>query len=444
MDQRPRVARKGALVFISFFFLLITIWLFLVSMAAFSKTSVYAAGVTSIQETPTVDLTVTVLAKQKLNQEVNQLELQNDRSPSEWLWNNASTLFSVLIVVGSAIFGLYKWVKDRGTEREKASEERFQSVGDGLGGERTEMKVGGAIVLRTFLLPGYEQFYRQVFDLAVAHLRLQPHASSERSQPAHSMGQAIATLFVAASVRSQKEVTLDASKSPDPLSQALATVFKESFPLIREWLKQGGSPPRLLSIQGILMRLRIRKRVSLFRPQLLDATSVQLRKAHLSMADFKEIWMAESHLEEADLISAEFYKANLAGTNLAGAHLERADLRGTNLIGTVFTNAFLDGAYFEKSVLENTRFDRADLKRAHFAGSTLRKCSFTGADLTEADFTGVKLSETNLLDAKSLARTKIHDITTLTEEQVGAYRTAGASVGNAAQIAHQAAKSSAR
>src|SRR5260370_38852855 len=97
-----------------------------------------------------------------------------------------------------------------------------------------------------------------------------------------SMGQAIATLFVAASVRSQKEVTLDASKSPDPLSQALATVFKESLPLIREWLNQGGSPPRLLSIQGILMRLRIRKRVSLFRPKLRESTSVHLREAPAS------------------------------------------------------------------------------------------------------------------------------------------------------------------
>ncbi len=445
MGRRALISRMGALGASGFLFLLIVMWLSLVSMVVPGKTSapVHMMGTANIQETPTVivppvSLTATVLTNQKLNQEVNQLELQNDRSLFEWLWNNASTLISALIIAGSAIFGLYRWTRDRKTEREKASEERFRSVVEDLGGERAEQKVGGAIVLRTFLLPGYEQFYRQVFDLAVAHLRLRGHTSSGKSQSGKSVSQAIITLFTAANIQSQKQTDLDQSEFPDPLSQALAIVLKESFPLVRKWLVQGGPPPRLPSIQGILVRLRLKKRNSLFKPPLLDATSVQLDKAHLSRADFKEIWMPDAHLEGADLMSAEFNKANLEGTDFTGAHLERADLMKANLIGTIFAGAFLDGAQLSRAVLEGTRFDKADLKHASFAETTLHKCSFTGANLAGADFTHARLLETNLLDAKSLKGTKIHDIKNLTEEQLDAYRSAGADVKSAPRSAHQA------
>jgi hypothetical protein len=64
-----------------------------------------------------------------------------------------------------------RWLEDRQAEREKRTEERFQSVVEGLGSTIQATQVGAAITLRTFLRPGYEEFYSQVFDLAVANIR---------------------------------------------------------------------------------------------------------------------------------------------------------------------------------------------------------------------------------------------------------------------------------
>src|SRR5436853_4613209 len=86
---------------------------------------------------------------------------------------------------------------------------RFLAAVTGLSDEKDEAKIGAAILLRTFLRPGYEQFYTQTFDLAVAHLRL-PRTSL---QP------------LGAENTSQKLTTL---------SQDLIVVFKEAFPLARD------------------------------------------------------------------------------------------------------------------------------------------------------------------------------------------------------------------
>src|SRR5712691_7841242 len=60
-------------------------------------------------------------------------------------------------------------------------------------------------MLRTFLLPGYEKYYKQIFDLAVANLRLPSSGNNT-----------------------------DNLESLNPVRQALADLFKEAFPLVRE------------------------------------------------------------------------------------------------------------------------------------------------------------------------------------------------------------------
>src|SRR5205823_860630 len=110
---------------------------------------------------------------------VEQLHNQNFWSA----WTNLATPISILAVFGGSIFTLIRYLtdrrdardkefKDREDERAKRAEERFQKVVEGLGSDKEGAKVGAAIMLRTFLQKGYEQFYEQVFDLAVAHLRL--------------------------------------------------------------------------------------------------------------------------------------------------------------------------------------------------------------------------------------------------------------------------------
>lgn len=131
-------------------------------------------------------------------------------------------------------------------------------------------------MLRTFLRPGYEQFYSQAFDLAVANLRLR-NIDPGTPEPLNS------------------------------LSQALIIVFKESFPLARESLKD----------QGLQ-----------FNPQLLDATRIQLDKAYPSGADLENAYMPEASLREADL----------DGTKLSGANLQKANLTKADLTKVTLTN----------------------------------------------------------------------------------------------------------
>src|SRR5207237_2098370 len=128
--------------------------------------------------------------------------------------------------------------------------------------------VGAAILLRTFLRPGYEQFYSQVFDLAVVYLRLR-HVDPKAPEPL------------------------------DSLSQALITVFKESFPLARDYLKKS--------------------------PQFLDATYIQLDNALLKEADLQGIWMPEAYFREANIRGINLHGAELRDTNFYGAVLKRAN-----------------------------------------------------------------------------------------------------------------------
>ena len=77
-----------------------------------------------------------------------------------------SILLSTIIIVGGAFIGFFRWRKDLGIEQEKRLEERFQSVIDDLSNQDITTKIGAAVMLRTFLRPGYEQFYSQVFEVA--------------------------------------------------------------------------------------------------------------------------------------------------------------------------------------------------------------------------------------------------------------------------------------
>src|SRR6266576_1972890 len=52
-----------------------------------------SAGTASVQVTPTVDITVTVLAKDQLRLQVDALQ----HDTGNWFWNNAATVVSILL-----------------------------------------------------------------------------------------------------------------------------------------------------------------------------------------------------------------------------------------------------------------------------------------------------------------------------------------------------------
>ncbi len=222
--------------------LVLMVWVPVSAAGAYEEVSGLAAPVTgTVQATPTVDATVAALNKEKLAQEVQQLKNQNAPDLFGWLRTNAAVLLSTLVVVIGGLIGLFRWLGDRRdeqekrredhrTEREKRAEERFQSAVTGLGDEKEGPKIGAAILLRTFLRPGYEQFYTQTFDLAVANLRL-PRTPHPPEDPTGG-----------------PDIFLTTRPPLTTLSQALVVVFKEAFPLARS---QNKGDPQSLDATGI-------------------------------------------------------------------------------------------------------------------------------------------------------------------------------------------------
>ncbi len=241
--------KAGIAIASTLLFLGLMVWVPVSAAGADERASGLA---TSVQATPTGDATVTALNTEKLVQEVQQLKNQNEPDPLGWLRTNTSILFSTLVVVFGGLFGLWRWrvdrrdaqdkelkdrrdaqdkeladrkaererrdeeqkrwLEDREAEREKRVEERFQAAVTGLGDEKEGAKIGAAILLRTFLRPGYERFYTQIFQLVAANLRL-PRTPTPPED----------------------------SAAPLPLtalSQALMIAFIEAFPLAREQEKK--------------------------------------------------------------------------------------------------------------------------------------------------------------------------------------------------------------
>ena len=362
--------------------LLFIVWVPVSVTRAHEKASEFAGSVTvTVQATPTEDATVTALNKEKLAHEVQQLKNRNEPDPLGWLRTNASIFFSTLVVVIGGLFGFWRWsvdrrdaqarelkdrrdaqdkeLEDRKVEREKRAEERFQIVVSGLGSKDIEAKVGAAIMLRTFLKPGYEQFYQQSFDLAVAHLRLRQ---------------------------------VNANEPIDSLSQALIRVFTESSKLVREEL--GPMEPREYN-------------------KHLDAAHIRLDGAYLARVYLQNVWMRdasfiganlhETNLHESDLIRANFQKADLKDAdlskaklriaNLGGAILTRVNLIEADLYGADLTDANLHKANLSDANLEGTILKGTDLRGIKgLTKEQLEACKAKGAIIDEDPTTSSSLS----------------------------------------------------
>ena len=350
--------------------LLLMAWISVVAADAHEEASGSTEPLTvTVQATPTEDATMTKLSKDKLAQEVKQLEDQNAPDFLGWLRTNASILLSTLVVVIGALIGLWRWLGDRRdehekrredqrSEQEKRAEERFQSAVTGLGDEKEGSRIGAAILLRTFLRPGYEQFYIQTFELAVAHLGLprSPHPSEDPDTPLPLT----------------------------TLSQALIIVFKEAFPLARS-LNQGG-------------------------PQSLDATGIQLDNAYLRGADLKEIWMPQASLRNVDLSEADLRGAKLNEADLNEAELSRARLNEADLNKTYFNGAKLSGADLSGADLRGAKLNGADLSWAKLSGAFLSGADLDGANLSEADLSEADLRGANLRGVVGLTKWQLENL----------------------------------
>jgi uncharacterized protein YjbI with pentapeptide repeats len=429
-------------------FLVLTAWIPVSVDAHEGVPGIAMAGKSTVQATPTVDLTVTALAKEQLTLQVRQLQDQNN-----WFANNSTALIAAAATFIVALFGIHQWaitvrqakdkeLKDREDERRKEiaaqekeskdrqavqdkelraqAEERFKTAVIALGDEKESVQIGGAILLRSFLDKEdkkiYGRYYAQIFDLAVAHLRL-PRTPQPQEDP-------------------------DAVLPLTTLSQALIDVYKETFPRARSLVHDSSNGGNEGAVQSLDMpEIRLHPAGYPVDPpsvalQSLDASRVRLDNAYLVGADLRRIYMREGKLPRANIRDTNLSEAYLQWADLSGAYLRRVDLRGAklyeaNLIGAKpweadlrgancheadFSGAYLHLTDLRNAVLWQARLCRADLSRAKLSGAYLND-----ADLSEAD-----LSETDLEDALTLKNANLRGARGLTKEQLATCKAKGA------------------
>lgn len=154
--------------------LILMVWVPVSAAGAYEGASGLAIPGT-VQATPTEDITVTALNKEKLQQDIAKAE--SDRF---WAWTGSGT---IIVGIVGAIFTFLQFYRSQREARDAQDkelrdrvEERFRTAVAALEDEKENAQVGGAILLRSFLNEDnkniYRRYYTQIFDLVVAHLRL--------------------------------------------------------------------------------------------------------------------------------------------------------------------------------------------------------------------------------------------------------------------------------
>jgi uncharacterized protein YjbI with pentapeptide repeats len=94
-----------------------------------------------------------------------------------------------------------------------------------------------------------------------------------------------------------------------------------------------------------------------------------------------------------------FDNAVIPGVCLSGLHLSKSSFRHVAGERALFTDAELDGVYFDCAHFVGASFQNAQLMTAHFCYANLVRADFSGASLQGADFRYADLSSANFYKA---------------------------------------------
>ncbi|MBI3937448.1 MAG: DUF2169 domain-containing protein [Betaproteobacteria bacterium] len=190
--------------------------------------------------------------------------------------------------------------------------------------------------------------------------------------------------------------------------------------LVTDVRKQGGGPPRPVSLDQVKAQLQLAKQmgadVSEAERRLADP-ELQRRLVEANQR-MQEMYQKNAHMfppaallapEDAARVKQEIAAAHARKKSFAGRDLTAADLSGLDLRSADFAGALLDGADFSGAnlsganlsgaVLARARFNNARLDGAKLAGANLGFADFTGTSAQRADFTKATLAGANLRGA---------------------------------------------
>jgi uncharacterized protein YjbI with pentapeptide repeats len=308
------------------------------------------------------------LELEKLQQEVRQLKIENDKAGS--IRENVlawAPFLTVLVAVAAVILPVRNEVRAQRRQRERDQEQRETEVREqlrqqdldrkqreseleqrrveaqrrfddlfaqavaNLGGDRDSVKVSAAVALHNFLRPEYQPFHEQVYSVVCANLAVDEHS---------------------------------------PLViRFLVRAFAQALPLHLERRKQQDQPEPL-----DFARCRMPR--------------VDLHGLDLSEADLAFATLSEANLRGSILFRARGFEVDLTKANLSGAVLSEVRLNGAACGDAHFHNAQLISAELRRG-----KTQRANLQRAEFFGAKMQ-----GAHLDDADLRGARFDNANVSD----------------------------------------------
>lgn len=287
-----------------------------------------------------------VLDREKLIQEIRQLQISNQNASSPWryLLSLAPTLAAAAAVL---TFGV-GWSTQRAQTRRQKDLDRIQQQADStrefdtrfaevvanLGSDSVSLQASAAAILPVYLNTRYAEFTNHIIRVTTANLRL------PGNEVVHNL-----------------------------LVEVLGTALRFEYRDL-EHMKTAAD----IDLANTYLRA-------------LDIGGVKMRdKLTADRADLSLCRMDKSELWKADLRKATLSGASLRLTDLGQARLDGADLSHAVLRGCRANSASLrdvDGRYamFQGAQLQAAHFDNADLRGARFDGANLNDCYFVGAKL---------------------------------------------------------------
>ncbi len=304
------------------------------------------------------------IEREKIEQEVLKLRLENERSSSWWgRFLTLAPLITALVALLGVFITLWKQMGEMSRRRSEEMRLReqdslrrfdhmFTSVVSHLGSESVALQASAAASLPTFLKLRYKEFYDDVFALLVANVKIE-----------------------------HDKVVRD----------LLVGVFEKAIRLKLKKLRaneEETTPPED------------------FERNVIDLSRAYLARVDLQNLHFNgiELDVAYADLQGANLIGTTLVRVRGYRTNFAKARLSRADMRearlnrshcreaifhGTNLASATFKGADLKGAQFFQARLQSAHLENADLKGAKFKDADLNDTYFYGATLDEGAMIGI-------------------------------------------------------
>jgi uncharacterized protein YjbI with pentapeptide repeats len=385
----------------------------------------------------------------KLDLEVRKLQVDTENSERDlssrrgWI-NLIFTNVTIITALVLGFWGLYRYLRERHEELRKREDERFEGIVKSLGSQYEQERISAAVLLPTFLRPGYERFYNQVFNLAAGNLRV---GSQERHKEDPS------------DTKDARPPEINA-----PLKLALTNVLREAYPLARRevLMRRDGAPQQgKLSISGLTFdglpsifdlpislvnsvfkkygignkRRNIKREKGPDTARYLNGSGLKLDGAYLDGASFRNAWLRDASLVGVSLKSANLFGSVLENSNMTSASLEQTDLRKANLRGVNFTKANLTGAFLSGARADSAIFRDSVLKNVMMVDGIAAGTDFSGADLSNVKFENVDFTATgdnkktaNPEDAKNLTGALFINVIGLSEAQKKICEVKGATI----------------